>query len=99
VAPDPIQEYTRTRPIFTVDLDAGVFFWIKEIIEAKQRVMRVSHPDEYKELVARAIVMFEQALSAKTEAIEAATAPRRPVRRIRRNEPPAKRSGVKRLSR
>lgn len=94
-----LEDYTRTRPVFTVDLDAGVFFWLKEIVDAKHKAMLDSRPQEYKDMVARAVLEFGEALGEKTAAIEAATTAPKPVRRIRRRDPePPVRRGVKRRS-
>ena len=94
-----LEDYTRTRPVFTVDLDAGVFFWLKEIVDAKHRLMIATRPPEYQEMVGRAVIEFAAALDEKTAAIEAATTAPKPVRRIKRRDPePPVRRGVKRRS-
>jgi hypothetical protein len=82
--------YSRLRPVFSVDLDAGAFFWLWEIVQAKhnsaQRPTFALLP-EYVEMLNRAKLSFEAAADAKDAAIAAATAPAPSARKI-----PAKRS-------
>jgi hypothetical protein len=82
-----VVEYTRTRPIYSVDLDAGAYNWLREIIEAKLRSMPPVRPPEYVEMVTRASLAFKAAYDAKEAAVTAATAPVAPSRRIKRGEP------------
>lgn len=94
-----LDAYTRTRPVITVDLDAGVFFWLKEIIDSKHRTMLDHRPPEYKEMVARAAVALQDAIDAKEAAIKAATAPPKPVPKIKRREPAQEPQPVRRIKR
>jgi hypothetical protein len=86
VPSERLAEYTRTRPIFTVDLDAGVFFWLQEIMTAKRRNIIPSRPQEYIELVDRGLLAFKAAYDAKESNVTAATTPAKPVRKIKRRE-------------
>jgi len=99
--PNHDAERRQILPIVTLDLDAGVFNWLHEIVLAKDRAaspgLRHIIPS-YDELLKRAVAAFEAAAPAGDE-----TPPARPVRRIKRREPepapePPRRGRIKRRS-
>jgi hypothetical protein len=56
-----LAEYDRTSPVFAVDLDAGVFFWLWEIVEAKSRTTFAEQMPPYGNMIKRAQLAFEAA--------------------------------------
>lgn len=93
--------HTKLQPIYTIDLDAGVFEWLHEIVESKDRVTssasRAMVP-WYDELLKRAVLAFAEA--TKQHATPE-TAPAKPLRKIKRRavpepEPAPQRRGIKR---
>lgn len=92
---------SQLLPIRTVDLDAGVFEWLHEIVMSKQRSMSPGVKATvvgYEDLVNRAAMAFKAAAGGD-ETPEA-----KPLRRIKRREPtapaePPARGRIKRRSR
>jgi hypothetical protein len=81
------EQRSQVLPIRSVDLDAGVFVWLHEIVKAKQHSMSPglkATVQGYEDLVNRAVMAFDAAAGENTE-----TADVKPVPRIKRRERPA----------
>lgn len=94
--------HTKLQPTYTIDLDAGVFEWLHEIVVSKDRSVSQgtrSVVPWYDELLKRAVATFNEAAAQHTTP---ETTDAKPLRKLRRRaavpepEPAPQRRGIKR---